>query len=129
MENDNAALIREGYEAFGAGNLERVREIFADDIQWHVHGHSAIAGDYKGTDEVFGFFGKLFEMTDGTFKMDIHDIVANDDHVIVLTHGTADRMDMHLDQDSVHVWHVRDGHATEFWGYDEDEAAGDRFFA
>jgi uncharacterized protein len=126
---DNAALIREGYEAFAAGDLDRIRKIFADDIRWRIGGHSPIAGEYKGPDEVFAFFGKLFELTEGTFKLDVQEIVANDDHVVVLTHGTARRGDKVLDQDSVHIWSVKDGHATEFRGFDEDQYLGDAFFA
>ena len=126
---DNGDLIRQGYEAFATGNLDRIREIFDDQIEWRVHGHSPLAGTYTGTDAVFGFFGKLLEVTDGTFQLDVHDVVANDDHVIVLARGTARRGDKVLDQDSVHVWHIRDGRALAFEGYDQDEAAGDEFFA
>jgi len=128
-EHGNATLMREGYAAFAAGDLDRIRQVFADDIVWHVGGTSGLAGDYKGQDEVFDFFGRLFEMTDGTFMLEIHDVVANDDHAVVLAHATARRGDRMLDSKSTHVWHVRDGRATEFWGFDWDQRAGDDFFS
>ena len=62
-------------------------------------------------------------------KIDIHDIVANDDHVVVLMRASATRNGNSLDQNGVHVWHVNDGRATEFWDFDEDQAAGDAFYA
>jgi hypothetical protein len=36
-----------------------------------------------------GFFGKLMELSGGTFRIEIHDVVANDTHgvVLVTTHG------------------------------------------
>src|SRR5438094_6380057 len=47
-----------------------VREIFAPDIKWHTGGRNPLSGDLKGVDEVFANFGKLFELTGGTFKLE-----------------------------------------------------------
>lgn len=126
--HENAELIRGGYEAFGAGDLDAVARLFAPDIRWHIGGRSAISGTYAGHDEVFGFFGKLMEMTGGSFRLEIHDVLASDDHVVVLVRESASRGDRQLQMNEAHVWHVSGGLAREFWGFAEDQYEAQSFF-
>lgn len=70
----NERLIRSTYAAFSSGDLEGVRERLADDIVWHSPGHSRFSRDYTGRSDVFGLFGTLFEETDGTFRIELHDV-------------------------------------------------------
>jgi len=78
MDHPNLELLRRGYAAYGAGDLETFNQLFADDVVWHVAGRSPVAGDYSGKEQVFGFFGKLQEMSDGTAKVEVHDLLADD---------------------------------------------------
>lgn len=125
---ENADLVRGGYEAFAKGDLDAVAQLFAPGIRWHVSGRSQIAGTYTGQDEVFGFFGTLVQETGGTFHIDIHDVLASDDHVVVLVTESAERGGKTLDSNEVHVWHLEGGRATEFWGCSVDSYAVDEFF-
>lgn len=126
---EHMELLKTGYEAFSKGDLDTVRERFAPDIRWHIPGRSQLAGTYDGIDEVFGFFGKLIELTAGTFTIEIHDMLGSDDHVVVLAKESGDHGDQHLDSNEVHVWHItEDGKAKEFWGIPEDQYAVDAFF-
>jgi uncharacterized protein len=130
MTNENVELMRKGYEAFEKGDLDTIREQFSPDIVWHSGGDNALTGDYKGIDEVFGLFAKLFEMTGGTFKQDVHDILANDVHAVVLSHATASRPDGRtLDGDQVAVFHVDGGRATEVWIVPQDADKANAFFS
>jgi hypothetical protein len=128
MAHPNEELVRSGYEAFSKGDMQTVNELFADGIVWHVPGKSQLSGDYTGKDQVFGFFGKLVEMTGGTFSLEIHDVLANDEHAIVLAESHGERDGKTLDDRSVHVLHVSDGKVTEFWGYGGDQYAVDEFW-
>ena len=128
MVHPNEELIRRGYEAFGRGDIPAVLAVLANDIEWHVSGRSVVAGDYKGHQDVVGFFTKLMEGSGGTFRLDVHDFTASEDHVVVLTHETAEQGETALDSNNVHVWHVRDGIATEFWGTAFDQYAWDEFW-
>lgn len=126
---DNAQLIKDGYTAFGKGDIAAVLAIFADDIAWHVPGRSPVAGDYHGGQEVVAFFGQLQDRSEGSFRIEIHDVLASDDHVVVLCTELAHRGDKTLSSPSTHVWHVRDGKATEFWGSAYDAYAEDEFWS
>jgi hypothetical protein len=127
-EHPNVELVRKGYAAYAAGDLATVNELFADDIVWHWPGKSALSGDHRGKEAVFGMFAKLAEMA--VLRQDIHDILANDEHAVALIHDHAERSDGRtLDTREAHVWHVRDGKAVECWLMGEDQAASDAFWS
>ena len=70
------------------------------------------------------------EMTGGTFRNEIHDILANDEHGVVLVESSAQRPDGRSWTGRVaHIWHLRDGKSTEFWLFNEDLATADAFFS
>ena len=129
MAHPNEDLIRSGFEAFATGDLEAIRGLFADDIVWHFPGTSPISGDYHGADEVLGWLGKNFELSGGTLKVEPHDVLANDDHVVALIRVTAQREGKSLDDNSVQVFHVQDGKATEVWLNPMDQQASDDFWS
>ena len=129
MAHPNEELIRKGYEAFSSGNLQALDDLFAEDILWHVGGRSSLAGDYKGRQEVYGFFGKLAEGSGGSFRLELHDILANDHHGVGLVHTTGQREGRTLDDNTVHVFELEDGKVKEFWGYPDDQYAADEFWA
>lgn len=128
MAHPNEDLLRHGYEAFGAGDLDTVLAIFADDIAWHVGGSNQTSGDYHGHQEVLGFFGQLMSLSGNTFRLDIHDILANDTHGVVLVTAHGERNGQTLSVRQANIWHLADGQATEFWVFPEDQAAVDQFF-
>ncbi len=129
-QHANVQRSRRAYEAFGKGDMETVGELLADDVVWHIGGHNPLSGDYKGKEAVFGFFGKLMQVSGGTFKLEVHDILANDDHSVTLVRETAEKNGKKLDHRAVHITHPdSEGRVKEFWAFEEDQAAGDAFFS
>src|SRR5258708_40282726 len=90
-EHPNVELTRRGYAAFATGDLATMTELIADDVTWHVTGAGPLSGTYHGRGEVFGFFARLAEETAGTFRLDIHDVLANDEHAVALCTLAATR--------------------------------------
>ena len=129
IAHDNGELIRSGYEAFAKGDMETIATIFAADIQWNISGRNMISGTYDGQEAAFAFFGKLMELTDGTFSVAVHDLLASDDHVVVLAKESGSRNGKSLESDDVHVWHLAGGQAVEFWGISKDQHEVDEFWA
>ena len=129
-QHANVQRARQGYEAFSKGDMATISELLADDVVWHVGGSSPISGDYKGKDAVFGFFGKLMELTGGTFKIEVHDILANDGHTVTMVRETAEKAGKKFDSKAVHITHPdSEGRIKEFWGFEENQAEADEFFA
>ena len=129
MAHPNEDLVRRGYVAFGTGDFATLRELFADDVVWHVGGRSAITGDYKGKNEVLGFFAQLAERAGGTFRVDVHDVLANDVHVVALVTLTAERAGKTLNDEGTQVYQVQGGKVTESWFHPSDQYASDEFWS
>jgi uncharacterized protein len=122
--------LRQGYENFGKGDLEAIRADLAPDIVWHVGGNSPLTGDYRGLDEVFALFGRFFQETGGTLKNEVHDILANDTHGIVLFMQSAERNGKKLETNIVHVIHLDgEGRIKESWFFPEKAAEVDQFWS
>jgi ketosteroid isomerase-like protein len=133
-EHPNVARLRRGFEIrtggeFGPEEMAFMDDLFDEDIFWHGSGSGQFAGGAQGKENVFMFFGKVAEETDGTFEMTVDDIYADDTHGIVTTHVKADRGDTHYEWKEVDIFHLTpEGKIKEFWGIPEDQEALDHFF-
>jgi uncharacterized protein len=126
--NDNAALIRRGYDAFARGDIPAVLEVLATDITWHVPGRSPLSGNYKGHPGVLEFFGRCQELSGGTLRVVPDELMADDDRVIVLCTVSAERHGQAWSSPEVHVWRVAQGRAAEFVEYQGDQQSEDEFW-
>jgi uncharacterized protein len=129
MAHPHEEIVRTGYDAFSRGDMDTLRGICAHDIVWHAPGRNPLAGDHRGVDTVLGYFGRTMELTDGTFRVELHDVVANDDHAVGLHVATGQRAGKTLEDHQVLVFHLRDGKVTEVWQLFEDLYANDDFFS
>ena len=121
--------LKRGYKAFGEGDMNVLTEIIPDDAVWHVPGKSQFAGDYKGRDEIFGYFGKLMELSNGTFKADLVHAVGDDKFGVAIQHTTVTRNGRTYDRHDVLVDRMENGTAVETWVYPEDQYAIDEIGA
>ena len=128
-DHPNLELLRRGYAAYGSGDMDTINELFADDVVWHVAGRSPLAGDYTGKEQVFGFFATLQELSEGTSRVEVHDLLANDEHGVALVFESATRGGRSHEGNATHVFHLRDGRVTEFWDSQTDQYAADEFWS
>ncbi len=128
-EHPNIDLMRRGYGAFAAGDMATLTNLFADDVVWHLPGNNPLSGEYKGRDAVFAVFARTAELSGGTFKIELHDVLANDQHAVALATATASRQGKQYEQRESHVYHLSGGKVTEFWSFPEDVRKGDEFWS
>jgi uncharacterized protein len=83
---DNKDTIQRGYEAFAAGDMETVMNLFDDDIEWVQPGGSSVSGTFHGKAEVMEHLARLAEK-DLTVKL--NRLVAEGDTVVALTEVSA----------------------------------------
>ena len=124
-EHPNVTRMKDGYAAFAKGDFAVLDDLFADDVVWHVGGRNQLTRDYRGRDEVYGFFGRLLELTEGTFHIDLHTVFADDEHGVALVATSASRGGKSTRINEAHVYHLRDGKVTEFWDASTDAYALD----
>jgi uncharacterized protein len=130
MTQSGEDRVRQANAAFGSGDLSALRsEFLAEDVVWHVPGRGPLAGEYRGIAEVMALFGKISELSGGTARFTLHDVLANGDHMISLATVTAERAGREYRDKLVHVMQVRDGKAAEVWTYAADPFAAEEFWS
>jgi uncharacterized protein len=125
MAHPNEDLLRRGYQAFSTGDMDTVLSLMADDIAWHLGPGEAFPGDYHGPQEVLGMFGRLMQASGGTYRADLHEVLANDTHGVVLINASAEKDGRMLIGRAIHVWHLAGGKATEHWAMVDPPGAFD----
>lgn len=123
-EHPNAALIRQMTEAMSRGDMQAASDALADDVEWHEIGRDE---PIRGKDALAARFG---EMPEGaSITLDVHDVLANDDHTIALVTATASMGDQSLTYRTAEIHHIRDGKITHRWAFSDDTERINRFFA
>lgn len=119
-QEQNTELVKKGYEAFSAGDVEAVMNLFDDDIEWVQPGDSAISGTYHGKAELGQFISRLAEKsTTATPRR----FLADGDMVVMLGETTADNETSEVAQ----VFTLRNGKTVRVQGY-ADTAVMERIF-
>ena len=124
---EDAELVRRGYEAFIAGDMVWLNEHLHENVVWHAPGANLLSGDHQGREDVLAFFAKSVQVALPEFQ--IHDIVASDDHVVGLCTITWRRNDNQstFEDHVAQVFHLDGGRVIEVWTMAEDLAGFDRF--
>ena len=122
---------RKAYKAFTEGDLATVTSLIAPDCSWHIGGRSVVSGDYVGHDQILGYFGKLMELTNGTFTVRLDDIaeLPATGQVVCLVRTRGTRNGTTLEMTMLELSRLdADGLLKETWWYPEDAYAEDAFF-
>jgi ketosteroid isomerase-like protein len=122
-EHPNAALYRLGMQRFGEGDMAGFADLIADDVVWWqigvpepVRGKEALLQAMQGMEGV-------------DFEVDLHDVLATDDHVIGLVTATVRAGDQSFTYRTAEIAHVEDGKLTERWAFSDDTQAITDFFS
>jgi uncharacterized protein len=124
----NEALLRREYEARASRDDEALSGLLDEDVIWHVPGRSAIAGDYRGLDEVLAYTRRRRDMVDGTFEITVHDVLANDEHGVVIATGRVTRSGKRFEWRAHGLYRFRDGQIAECWVLPEDQYTFDEIW-
>jgi ketosteroid isomerase-like protein len=132
MAQSNEELIRRGYEAFGAGDMETLSSLMADDVVHVVPGNSRLAGEHKGHEETLALYGQIFALSGGTYRADLQSVQERgSDQVVSVHRGTAQREGRTLDSEETLTFTIEDGKITRIESSfsPEDQATEDAFWA
>lgn len=123
-DHPNAQALREGSRRMEeTGDPTTMGDMLTDDVVWHeigrddpIRGKDALMERYQG-------------MPEGVeFKVETHDIVANDEHAVQLVNVTATMDGRTLNYRTAEIYHMRDGKIAERWAFSDDTEAINRFF-
>jgi uncharacterized protein len=130
----NARLIEAFYQAqrrFYAGedDTTTLRGLLSDDVAWHVPGRSAIAGDYRGHDQVLGYFAARRKLASGTFRVEPHGLLANEHWVVQFATGRLERDGTVSRWETLGVYRIAQGKIAECWLLPFDQYQFDRIWS
>jgi ketosteroid isomerase-like protein len=122
-DHPNAVLARKIDEAFSRGDMQALDGYIADDVIWHEIGRAEPRRGKAALRESSGA-----AMGDYQITARMHDVVANDDHTVVLVEATATRGGKTFTYRTAEIYHVKDGKIAERWAFSDDTAAIAAFF-
>jgi ketosteroid isomerase-like protein len=117
MSEDNLAVVRRGYEAFGRGDINALLELLDDQIHWVTPGPPELAtsGQRTGRQAVAEFFASVNEVFD-IQRFEPKEFIAQGDRIVVIGDETARvrATAKTLELDWVHVFKMRTGKVVAF---------------
>ena len=125
-EHPNVQAVRQGFEAMDRGDTNWMMDHMADDIVWHIGGKSKVAGEYRGKDAVTAMLAQQMPVYQ-TAKVDVHDVVGNDQHVIAIGRASVDDPDGGtVSWLYANVFHIENGITKEVWGLADETSESDQ---
>ena len=122
-DHPNAARYRQMQDAMNAGDMSAMADAIADDIEWHEIGAAEPVRGKAALMERMQWF------SDYDSSAALHDVVANDDHLIALLEVTVSKGDETINYRTAEIHHVNaDGQITQRWAFSDDTQAIIDFF-
>ena len=123
-DHPNAAKIRAAAEEMErSGDMLSQIDQLDDNVVWHeigsdqpIRGKQALAERFAGMPE------------GASIKTDTHDVIANDEHAVVLVTATATMGDQELVYRTAEIYHIKDGKISERWAFSDDTDRINKFF-
>jgi ketosteroid isomerase-like protein len=119
------STIREAYAAFGRGDVDGYLQACTQDFSFNIPGRGAIAGSWRGKEGIYELARMAMEATGGSFREEVEDVLANDQHAVVLARHQFTRGGESQEYRTAHVYDVRDGKLAKCWEQPQDLSAFD----
>jgi hypothetical protein len=129
MADSKEDTIRRGYKAFSEGDMDTLGSLYTDDVAQSMPGKNQLAGEHKGRENVIGLYGKMFELSGGTFAVDLKSVKAEGDKVVSVHRSTGEREGKTLDADESIAFTFAGDKISRLDITYTDEAAADAFWA
>jgi ketosteroid isomerase-like protein len=129
MADSKEDTVRRGYKAFTDGDMETLGSLYTDDVVQSMPGNNQLAGEHTGRENVIGLYGKMFELSGGTFSADLKSLKTEGDKVVSVHRSKGEREGKTLDADeSIEFSFAGDKISRLAVSY-SDEAAADAFWS
>jgi len=123
MSHSLEQTIRDAYAAFARGDVDGYLSSCATDFTFHVPGRGGISGVWAARQGLHDLASKAMTLSGGTFREDVEDVLANDQHAVVLARHRFTRDGAPKDYRTAHVYDVRDGLLVRCFEQPRDPAA------
>ena len=126
----NAEIVRRFHDAQQRADAVALMDLLADDVVWHVPGRNLLSRDYVGRAEVATFWARARELSGGTVRTELIDVLGGDTFGVALVRVFAEREGKSLGgQFQAFTYRIDNGKVAEFWFMVEDRYAVDAFWS
>jgi ketosteroid isomerase-like protein len=123
-------VVRSLYAAIGRADLDALRTCVTDDVVLHVPGTHALGGDHHGFDGFVAFLAGSWQLTGGTERIELIDVLAGASHAAAYCRVQATRPGRApLDNTTVHVLRMDGERVAEAWLHNWDDTDVNHFWA
>ena len=130
MQTDPVVVVRQFMAAsgrfHGGGPGDELLPLLGEDVIWHVPGNNAIAGTYRGREEVLGYFHRRRDQAGRSLRFVERRVLVADDLVLHFTGGSADVGGQQREWETVGVYRVEGQVVGECWLVPSDQALFDQ---
>ncbi len=123
MSHQLEGIIREAYAAFGIGDVDGYLSACTTDFTFSVPGRAGISGIWVGHQGLWALAGAAMQLTGGTFTEEVEDVLANDEHAVVLAVHRFTRDGSAKEYRTAHVYNVKDGKLAQCFEQPRDPEA------
>jgi ketosteroid isomerase-like protein len=123
----NAIVARRLWEAFGDGDVARLRELLTPDVLWRSHGSNPYSGEVKGIEAVLDLMARSGESVD-ELRSVVREIFASDAGAVVWATTNAARGPKILHIDFLLLLRIADGRIYEVSSVPTDQRHNDEFW-
>jgi ketosteroid isomerase-like protein len=124
--NTNLPIVQNFFEAYGKNDLVGIRQVLADDIQWHTPGRHPLSGTKNGINEVINFFDELGKRG---FKAEVMILAANDNYVVDAHRGWSNvSIGDNIDLNWVLLYQIENNKIKRAINFAGDQPLADEFF-
>jgi uncharacterized protein len=128
-EHPNANVMREFFSAFGAADETKLKQLMADDLQYHFPGQSPISGEFKGVDGLLNGIRKTaMHLGDGKNGFELLHVYADDTSAVTIHRDFYNGSDNHFNLRYMLYVRFEHGKMAEVWEVPFDQAESDRFW-
>jgi uncharacterized protein len=109
--SENSDALKRGYDAFNRGDVDTVREIFADDIRWEGPNTEGVpmSGVHEGKDKVLQALGEIAENFE-RFHVSPDEMVEDDETIVVLSNlDGKTKSGTEIKTPGVEIWRMSNG--------------------
>ena len=121
MEDLDPAGVVRRYFATVHANVDAVPDLYAPEGVIHYIGRHSLGGDHRGRDGIRALFARSREAFRGTQRLELHDVVASEDHAVALLNASGERDGRRVEWRRVVVFHVEGDLIREQWIHDSDQ--------
>jgi uncharacterized protein len=113
------------FAAYASYDLDQMRKVLADDVEWTIPGHHPLSGTKRGVEEVAAFFTQLGK---AGFQADPLFLETNDEYVVDIHRGWTTEGVGQVDTLWALVWHFNaDGKVDRVVNLSGDQHQMDAF--